>query len=111
MSSIENKDKPTSIDKAIDKTDIQILFVLYRKEMNNVLNSMKIKDISKELSDSIKATYGTYVNRLTKLLEMNLINLGIKDSKAKTYFITQEGIDYIDNNVCDKINIYEEGEE
>ncbi len=94
-------------NKQIDKVDIQILHNLYINNKLNELNSFKIKEIIECTNNCFNLSYYTYVNRVNKLLEYGLIGEGIKDIKAKTFYISKNGIDYMENNVFNKINVYD----
>lgn len=98
-------------NKNIDKVDIQILYSLYTNDNFNELNSFKIKEIIECTNNCFNLSYYTYVNRVNKLLDYEFIAEGVKDIKAKTFYITQNGIDYMKKNVFNKINIYDEMEE
>lgn len=87
----------------LDKVDIEIMYCLYRNEKNNSLKSFKTSQIIQETN--FELTYYTYKNRINKLIEIGFVKEGIKDIKAKTFFITQNGIDYLENNILSNMDI------
>lgn len=100
------------ITSQLDKLDIEILFLLYRSEKNNQLNSCKIKDLI-DIKDSCvsKVSYYTVVRRIGKLVECGFVDIGYKVSNAKTYFINEVGIDYINTEILSCDNAYEDIDE
>ena len=94
----------------LDKVDIQIIYSLYTNEKVNPLQSYKIKQIQ-EYNKDLDLAYYTYSLRIKKLIKANMINEGTKDGNARTFYITKEGINYIENNVLDNMNLKEYEEE
>ena len=92
-----------------DKFDIEIMYHLFIKEMNSPFQSLKISEII-EMS-SLKFTYGTYIKRIKKLLEIDFISEGIKEGNAKCYYITQKGIAFLEYTILNKEDVYEEEDE
>lgn len=90
----------------IDRFDIEILYYLYENDLNCQLSSSKVKDIMNN-SES-KSTYYTYVNRIKKLIEVNMIAEGYKSGNAKCYYITKIGCEYLENNILSDNSILEE---
>lgn len=88
-----------------DKADIEILYCLFVNGKNSSLQSFKIKDIID--NTELRFTYGTYIKRIKKLLEANFIYEGFKDGNAKCYYISQNGINYLENSILSKENIFE----
>lgn len=87
----------------LDKVDIEIIYCLYRNEKNNSLKSFKISQIIEETN--LKLTYYTYLNRINKLIKLGLVKEGIKDIKAKTFYITKDGSEYLVNNILSNMDI------
>lgn len=87
----------------LDKVDIEIMYCLYRNDKNNSLKSFKTSQIIQETN--FKLTYYTYKNRINKLINIGFVKEGIKDIKAKTFFITSDGASYLENNVLSNMDI------
>lgn len=81
----------------IDRFDIEIMYNLYDNSMISPLASLKIKDIISKCED--KSTYYTYVNRVKKLIGLKMIKEGFKSGNAKCYYITEKGINYLEQKV------------
>lgn len=91
----------------LDKFDIEILYVLFVNDKNSPLESFKIKDIIE--NTELSSSYYTFVNRIQKkLMILEYIKEGYKDGNAKCFYITELGIQYLNENVLSKENIYEE---
>ncbi|MEO2601081.1 hypothetical protein [Clostridium butyricum] len=98
------------IPKELDKFDIEILYVLLINQKTTKLQSFKIADIMN--NTELKSAYYTFVNRIkNKLIPTGYVGLGFKDGNANTYYISDAGIDFLNNNVLNKENLYEEDEE
>ena len=94
----------------LDKVDIKIIYSLYVNKKVNSLQSYKIKQIQ-EYNKDLNLAYYTYSLRIKKLIKSNIINEGTKDGNARTFYITKEGINYIENNVIDNMDLEEYEEE
>ena len=53
----------------------------------------------------------TFVNRIKKLVNSGYIANGFKDGNANTYYLTPSGIKFLEDNVFNKEDIYEDEEE
>ena len=90
----------------IDRFDVEILYCLYELDLTTPLQSTKLKNIIDKSERT--ASYYTYVNRIKKLSSFNYIGEGFKSGNAKCYYITKEGISYLENNVLSQENEEEE---
>lgn len=90
----------------LDKYDIELLYALFVNRKISPIESFKIQDIID--NTELKSSYYTYVRRIqSKLMQMGYVNEGIKESRAKTYYISSEGIKYLQENILDKEDVYE----
>ena len=96
-------------NKPLDKLDIEILYVLCTNKQFSSLSSFKIKDIINHIESSF--AYYTFVNRIKKLVNSGYIANGFKDGNANTYYLTSKGIKFLEDNVFNKEDIYEDEEE
>lgn len=92
--------------KDIDRFDIEIMYYLYSNSMKAPLESSKIQGII-DFCES-KASYYTYVNRIKKLINLGYICEGFKAGNAKCYYISKEGSKFLEDNVLNQEDIYEE---
>ena len=93
-------------EPSIDKFDIEVLYCLFINDNLSQLNSYKITEIINHTE--LNSAYYTYVNRLKKLISIGYVDNGFKDGNAKTYYITKEGIGFLNENILNKEDIYEE---
>ena len=93
----------------IDKFDIEILYCLSDKNMTTPIESFRVKDII--ANSESESAYYTYVNRLKKLIIKNYVKLGYKAGNANTYYITKDGIEFLEKNIFNLEGIYEDEEE
>lgn len=82
-----------------NRNDLKVLVYLYEKEIDSRMKARKAKTISQDedvkLSDTkVRQTLNNYVNE-------GLVAKGCKEGKADTYFITEDGIEY----VAEKFNL------
>lgn len=91
----------------LDKFDIEVLYCLYVNKKGSPLQSFKIADIMD--NTELNSSYHTFRKRINeKLIENDLINEGYMDGRSKTYYINENGIKYLEDNVISKEEIYEE---
>lgn len=82
----------------VDRVDINILYFLYTNNKVSTFYSSQISEIQDYFSaGNHKLAYYTIVRRIQKLIEKKYVAEGFKNRNAKTYFILQKGIDFIDN--------------
>lgn len=93
----------------LDKIDIEILYQLYAHNVISPMVSFQIKNLI-ELKDSetSSVSYYTLVRRLAKLIELGMVDLGYKVSNAKTYYINNNGIQYLQNGILSSSDVYED---
>ena len=96
------KKKPTEIDKF----DIEILYVLFVNDKTSQLESFKIRDIIE--NTELCSSYYTYVNRIQKkMIPLGYVKEGYKDGNAKCFYISDSGIQYLNDNILKGENDYE----
>ncbi len=97
------------MESCIDKIDITILHFLYMNSKRSSFNSSQIKPILKHFEESNTETisYPTLVRRLNKLTSEEYILLGYKVKNSKTYYITEKGVVFLENDVMNKENLYD----
>lgn len=82
-----------------NRNDLKVLIYLFEKKVNSRMKARKARTISEDedvkLSDTkVRQALNNYVNE-------GLVAKGCKEGKADTYFITEQGSEY----VADKFNI------
>ena len=77
----------------LTKIDIIILKDLQKKQKNNFLDNLKIKDFLIIEQNILKEN--SLYKRLAKLKKIELVLNGAKDGKYKTYYITDKGLDLV----------------
>jgi hypothetical protein len=94
----------------LDKIDVKILYNLFIDKKSSPLQSVTLGEIIK--TTKIELNYSTFFRRIqTKLIPSGYLKLGYKDKKAKTYYLSKEGVDYVQKNIIDvEENIYIEVE-
>lgn len=76
------------------KIDIEILYVLKNYDMTSELKSYRIADIIDSLE--YKPAYYTVSKHIKdKLLTSGYISVGMRDSRAHTYYITKAGLEFL----------------
>jgi len=83
------------LELKIDKVDIEILAVLYGMESTSPLCSLQIKIIKEKCKNAI--SYYTVVRRVQALVNSGIIKEGYKCRNAKTYFLSEKGINFIED--------------
>jgi RIO-like serine/threonine protein kinase len=73
----------------MQKSDIEILKILYTNDCSNELKSYSITKILQHT----KYRYSKVHNDLNKLCTANLIEKGLKSERAETFYITEKGKD------------------
>lgn len=79
--------------KDLSKIDIVCLKDLERQEKISYIKSLEVKNFTVVSSGASK--YNTVYKRLEKLKELNLIDYGVLNGNAKTYYITNIGIEIL----------------
>lgn len=79
-----------------NRNDLKVLVYLFEKGINSRMKARKARTISEDedvkLSDTkVRQTLNNYVNE-------GLVAKGCKEGKADTYFITEEGREYVADN-------------
>ena len=82
------------IPQNIDSIDISILIYL-SENGNTLLTARPIKNICEDLK--IKASQSNIAHRFRNLAKKRLIKEGVKTSRYKGYFITDEGENFLIN--------------
>lgn len=78
------------------RTMYSILNILYSNGANSKLYALSQKDIIEALeAEDEKWCERTIYNKLRELLEKQFILEGLKRVNAKTFYISQEGIDWM----------------
>lgn len=94
----------------LDKLDIEILYILYCQEAFTDISSLDIKKITE--TTEIKTSYFTILRRVNKKLKPSEYVLeGYKVGNARTFYLSNKGIDYLKTNILCKEDIYEYVEE
>jgi hypothetical protein len=73
----------------VNKSDIKVLQTLYKSECTNEIKSFTIKQLQNYLSEFC---YSKIHNNLISLSIGGLVARGYKNSRADTYYITENGI-------------------
>lgn len=82
----------------LDRLDVELLYLLYLEGKISPIQSFRIVDIMEKTQ--VKSAYNTFVRRIQeKLIPTNLIAIGYKIRNAKTYYLTELGIEYLNKNV------------
>jgi predicted transcriptional regulator len=82
----------------LDRLDIEILYLLFIEDKKSPIQAFRITDIMEKTK--VKSAYNTFVRRIQeKLVANNLIAVGYKIRNAKTYYLTKEGLSYLEKNV------------
>ena len=79
--------------KDLSKIDIVCLKDLERQEKISYIKSLEVKNFTVVSSGASK--YNTVYKRLEKLKELNLTDYGVLNGNAKTYYITNIGIEIL----------------
>ena len=77
----------------LSKVEIDILIHLKNEGLVDAMNSRTIKNVSK----SIDLNYFRTRNNLYHLQLLGMIELGFKEIRSNTYFITQKGVEMIND--------------
>lgn len=95
---------------ALDKLDVEILYILYQNQIFTDLSSWNIKEIQE--FNNIELSYFSILRRINKkLVEMGYVLEGYKVGNTRTFYLSQKGIDYLKDNILCKSEIYEYVEE
>ncbi len=78
----------------MDKIAYAILGFLCKNEVNNKVKALTLADIHGKLT-SLKSP--TIYKRLSSMIKEGYIAEGIKEGRANTYFITEDGIKKLEN--------------
>ncbi|WP_250277611.1 winged helix-turn-helix domain-containing protein [[Clostridium] colinum] len=79
--------------KSLNKIDIVCLKDLEQQNKTSYLKSFEIKKFMLVNSGNVK--YNTVYKRLEKLKQKGLIDYGILSGNAKTYYITDKGLEIL----------------
>jgi predicted transcriptional regulator len=93
------------VESNIDKVDINILYCLYAKNKVSPLYSAQIKNILEYCN--IPISYHTIFRRTQKLTDEEYLIEGYRNKRAKTFYLSNKGIEFI-KNITNTENIYEE---
>ncbi len=77
----------------LSKADIICLKELEKQQKISYLKSLEIKNFILVHSGNLK--YGTVYKRLEKLKTLGLVDYGALNGNAKTYYITNIGLEYL----------------
>lgn len=77
----------------LSKTDVICLKNLEREGKISIIKSLEIRNFM--LVSSGNLNYNTVYKRLEKLKDKGLVNCGFLNKNAKTYYITEEGINIL----------------
>lgn len=94
----------------VDKIDIIILYYLYTNKKLSNFNSSQLKPILKHFeNDSPEQTpaYTTLLRRINILVEKELLSLGYKVKNSNTYYLTETGKTFIEENIVKKEDIFD----
>lgn len=75
----------------INRLDLTILTILAKEECFTELNGMTINEINSFNGDNL-ACRMQMIRRINHLIELGYIQKGIKDNKADTFFILNDGL-------------------
>ena len=78
--------------RRMDKLDYAILNVLQEQQANTRLRAITLNEIVEEISINEK----TLARRINNIVLLGNISKGFKAGKAFTYYITQEGINLLE---------------
>lgn len=98
------------MDFIVDKIDIIILYYLYTNRKLSSFNSSQLKPIIKhfeEESQEQTPAYTTLLRRITILAEKELVALGYKVKNSNTYYLTEKGRTFIEDNIIKKEDIFD----
>jgi len=94
----------------VDKIDIIILYYLYTNKKLSNFNSSQLKPIIKHFENSSQEqtpAYTTLLRRINILLEKELISLGYKVKNSNTYYLSEKGKVFIEENIVKKEDIFD----
>ncbi|WP_297419667.1 hypothetical protein [Clostridium sp.] len=98
------------MDLSIDKVDINILYLLYINKNVSPLYSVQLSEIEEYIERTL--SYSSVVRRTLKLLELGYLIEGYKVRRAQTFYLSEKGISFINENIISKENnIYNESED
>lgn len=101
-----SKKQCTDIKSEIDKIDILILHYMYTYDKKDALYSVKIKEIHDYVLHIQNIAYYTTVRRIKKLEKLEYVIKGYKIGNAYTYYLSDRGVHYLENNVLNKDSAY-----
>lgn len=82
----------------VDKVDLEILYILLADRCNTPISSMTIQNITDSIEEN-KKSYHTYSKRIKeKLIPLKYIKEGMMDSRSRTYYITELGVQLLKSN-------------
>lgn len=88
-------------------TEYQCVILIHLKESKSI-NRISAKTVS-ELLDILKIVnekdvHGYNKNLLDKLLDLDLVSLGLPDGRSRTYYITPNGVKFLNTLSADTID-------
>jgi predicted transcriptional regulator len=101
------------INFKLDKLDLKIIYTLLLEENLSPLKAVKVNELMEQINMNV--SYVTFNRRIvTKLIPSGYIKEGYKEGHSKTYYLTNSGKQYFEENVLseeqDAFEIIEIGE-
>lgn len=89
-------DKKTNLN--LDKLDLKIIYVLLIENKLSPLQSLKVNELMDLVNMNV--SYVTFNRRIvSKLIPLEYIKEGYKEGHSKTYYLSEQGKEYFENNV------------
>lgn len=87
--------------KSLDRIDLKIIYTLLLENKLSPLQSLSLNDLV--IYSKLQISYSSFKRRLLyKLLPLEFVEEGYKEGRAKTYYLTDKGRKYFENNILDK---------
>lgn len=82
----------------MDKLDLKIIYMLLLENKLSPLQSLKVNELMEHVNMNV--SYVTFNRRIvSKLIPLGYIKEGYKEGHSKTYYLTNEGKQYFEENV------------
>jgi predicted transcriptional regulator len=87
----------------LDKLDLKIIYMLLLENKLSPLQSLKVNELMEQVNMNV--SYVTFNRRIvSKLVPLGYIKEGYKEGHSKTYYLTNDGKQYFEENVLSEEN-------
>lgn len=87
----------------MDKLDLKIIYTLLLEEKLSPLKSLKVNELMNQVDMNVSyVTFNRHI--VSKLVPLGYIKEGYKEGHSKTYYLSNEGKQYFEENVLSEEN-------